>query len=116
MPFALLVLALLGGGLICLLVINTTLGAASFRITKLQSKADNLSQQEQTLQRQISGERSPAQIEQRAYQLGMRQPVQQNFLDLPANRYYQLSGVAGGSSQTGAATATATSGKAKAGR
>ncbi len=32
MPFVLLVLVLLGGGLICLLVINTTLGATSFRV------------------------------------------------------------------------------------
>ncbi len=34
MPFVLLVLVLLGGGLICLLVINTTLGATSFRISQ----------------------------------------------------------------------------------
>ena len=35
-PFILLVLGLLGGGLVCLLVINTTLAAASFRINALQ--------------------------------------------------------------------------------
>ena len=106
MPFALLVLALLGGGLICLLVINTTLGAASFRVTQLQNAGNNLSQQEQTLQRQIASEQSPGQIERRAYQLGMRQPVQENFLDLATHRYYQPSGLPGGTGQNQAGTAT----------
>ncbi len=115
MPFGLLVLALLGGGLICLLVINTTLGAASFRVSELQNTGATLSQQVQTLQRQISAEQAPAQIEQQAYRLGMRQPANLDFLDLRPHkpRYYELSGQAGGSSQDGAGTGTAAAGPAR---
>ncbi len=72
-PFVLLVLGLLGGGLVCLLVINTTLGAASFKISQLQQTGTTLAQQEQTLQGEVSTLANPAQIEQQAYRLGMRQ-------------------------------------------
>jgi hypothetical protein len=98
MPFVLLVLALLGGGLICLLVINTTLGATSFRISQLQSTSTTLATQEQTLQQQIAAEESPAQIARRAYQLGMRTQGDGNILDLRTHRVYKLPG------QPGAAT------------
>jgi hypothetical protein len=81
-PFLLLVLGLLGGGLVCLLVINTTLGATSFKITQLQQSDGTLAQQEQSLQQQVSAEEAPAQIEHRAYQLGMRPVGQLRFLDV----------------------------------
>jgi len=86
-PFVLLVLALLGGGLICLLVVNTTLGATSFRISQLQSDNAKLSLQEQTLLDQVGKEQSPQGIEQRAYQLGMRTPATSNILDLRNRRF-----------------------------
>jgi hypothetical protein len=94
-PFVLLVLALLGGGLVCLLVVNTTLGAASFRISQLQSDNANLSLQEQTLLGQVAKERSPTGIEERAYQLGMRTPAGSNILDLRNHHYFQVPGHAG---------------------
>ena len=53
---------MLGGGLVCLLVINTTLAAASFRINALQRGNAALAQQEQTLQQQVSTEESPASL------------------------------------------------------
>jgi hypothetical protein len=80
-PFVLLVLGLLGGGLVCLLVINTTLSAASYQINTLQQGNAQLSQQEQTLQQQIAKEQAPATIEQRAYQLGMRPEQRLNFVN-----------------------------------
>jgi hypothetical protein len=89
-PFVLLVLALLGGGLICLLVVNTTLGATSFRISQLQSDNAKLSLQEQTLLDQVAKEQSPAGIEQRAYQLGMRTPATSNILDLRNHRFARV--------------------------
>ncbi|HUB43138.1 MAG TPA: hypothetical protein VMA72_30160 [Streptosporangiaceae bacterium] len=89
-PFVLLVLALLGGGLVCLLVVNTTLGASSFRISQLQSGNANLSRQEQTLLVQVAKERSPQGIEERAYQLGMRMPGSSNILDLADHRYSRV--------------------------
>ena len=80
-PFVLLVLGLLGGGLVCLLVINTTLSAASYQINTLQQGNAQLSQQEQALQQQIAREQAPATIEQRAYQLGMRPEQRLNFVN-----------------------------------
>lgn len=134
MPFVLLVLALLGGGLICLLVINTTLGATSFRISRLQSTGAALATQAQNLQQQIAAEQSPAQIARRAYQLGMRVQVNGNILDLRTLRTYKLPGqpsatvslgaaatlspaaTATGTGKTGTAkTGTAQSGTAKSG-
>jgi hypothetical protein len=81
-PFILLILGLLGGGLVCLLVINTTLDASSFKISQLQQSNTTLAQQEQTLQREVSAAEAPAQIEQLAYQLGMRPVTELHFLDV----------------------------------
>jgi hypothetical protein len=85
-PFILLVLGLLGGGLICLLVINTTLATASFQINKLQQGNTGLLQQEQTLQQQIATEKAPGSIERRAYKLGMRQQQHLIFLNAQTGR------------------------------
>ncbi len=100
MPFVLLVLALLGGGLVCLLVVNTTLGAASFRISQLQERNANLALQEQNLQGQIQRETGPAEIADRAYQLGMRTVTDTSILDLRKHRTYVLAGDAGATSVT----------------
>jgi hypothetical protein len=80
----LLVLGLLGGGLVCLLVINTTLGASSFKISQLQQTATTLAQQEQTLQSEVSTLANPAQVERQAYQLGMRPDLGERQLVLPS--------------------------------
>jgi hypothetical protein len=106
MRFALLVLVLLGGGLICLLVINTTLGATSFRISKLQSTNATLSTQQQVLQQEIAAEQSPAQIARRAYALGMRVQANGNILDLRTHRLDKLAAQAGASIPLGAPDGT----------
>lgn len=90
MPFLLLVLGLLGGSLVCLLVINTTLGDASFRLNQLQSANTTLSEQQQTLQQAIAAAQSPNQIAQRAYDLGMRSQSQLSYLDLATGRTYRV--------------------------
>jgi hypothetical protein len=114
MPFVLLVLVLLAGGLICLLVINTTLGATSFRISQLQSTNATLATQEQALQQRIAAEKSPAQIAQLAYQLGMRAQANGNILDLGTHRFFKLPAQPGAIVPLGAPTAT-TGGTEKAG-
>jgi hypothetical protein len=87
-PFILLVLGLLGSGLVCLLVINTTLAAASFRISALQQGNVQASERVEELQQQVAAEESPASIEQRALQLGLQvQPVL-DFVDLRTGRSY----------------------------
>jgi hypothetical protein len=87
-PFILLVLGLLGGGLICLLVINTTLAAASFRISALQQSNTQASQRVEELQQQVAAEQSPASIEQRALKLGLRMQPVLDFVDLRTGRSY----------------------------
>jgi len=87
-PFVLLLIGLLGGGLVCLLLINTTLAQGSFQITAMQHKNADLAQQEQALQQQIAQEQSPASIAARARQLGMRQTGRLRFIDLKTGRIY----------------------------
>jgi len=87
--FVLLLLGLLGGGLVCLLVINTTLAAASFRISALQQGNVALARQEQTLQQQVTAEESPASLERRARKLGMRPQPRMNFINLRTGRVYR---------------------------
>jgi len=107
-PFVLLVLGLLGGSLVCLLVINTTLGAASFRISQLQKKSASLSTQEQNLRQQVAAEQAPAAIAQRAYALGMRAQTSTTILDLRSGQIYRLPGQGGVGVQLGAPVSTPT--------
>jgi hypothetical protein len=93
-PFVLLVLSLLGGGLICLLVINTTLGATSFEIDHLQQAASAKALQAQQLQNQLATDQSDARIQQEACQLGMRPRQQLEFLDLRTHRLRASASVA----------------------
>jgi len=83
----LLVLALLGGGLVCLLVINTTLGATSFQIDHLQHAVNARLLQAQQLQNQLARDESDAKIEQEACHLGMRPRQRLEFLDLRTQRF-----------------------------
>ncbi len=82
-------LGLLGGSLVCLLVINTTLAAASFRIDALQRGNVALAQQEQTLQQQVTTEESATSLEKRALKLGMRTPPLMNVINLRTGRVYR---------------------------
>ena len=89
-PFILLVLGLLGGGLVCLLVINTTLAAGTFQINNLQRQNVTLTLQEQSLQEQVASEQSPARIEQEARALGMRQQQVLRFINAQTGRIYTM--------------------------
>jgi hypothetical protein len=93
-PFVLLVLAMLGGGLICLLVINTTLGATSFQIDHLQQVASARQLQAQLLQNQLAADESDATIQREACQLGMRPRQELEFLDLRTHRLRSSASVA----------------------
>ncbi len=87
--FILLVLGMLSGGLVCLLVINTTLAAASFRINALRQGNVALAQQEQSLQQQVTTEESPSSLRRRALKLGLRTQPLMNFLDLRTGHIYR---------------------------
>jgi len=81
-----LVVGLLGGGLLCLLLINTILDTGSYQITQLQQQNATLVQQTQELQAQIAHEESPAVLAGQARRLGMREPSLLYFLDLRKGR------------------------------
>jgi hypothetical protein len=85
-PFVLLLLAMLGGGLVCLLVINTTLGASSFEIDRLQQSATARQLQVQQLQDQVATDQNDATIQREACRLGMRPQQNLEFLDLRTHR------------------------------
>ena len=81
-PFIVFVTALLGGGLICLLVINTILATGSYQITSLQQAQTVQAQQLQALKQQVAEESAPSVIAKRARQLGMVEPPLTRFLNL----------------------------------
>ena len=86
MPFILMLCVLLGGALVCTLLISTTLAAGSYRITKLQQSVDALARQRQTLQEQVAQAQSAQVIEQQAEQLGMREPGQLRFFNVKTGK------------------------------
>jgi cell division protein FtsB len=77
-----LVLGLLAGGLICLLVVNTTLAANSLEISRLQRTNAARTERMQQLQQTVTADQSDAAIAQRARQLGMVPLSRPAFLDL----------------------------------
>lgn len=84
--FVFLVLGLLGGGLICLLLINTVLASGALKITALQTTNVQIAQQTQELRARIAAEETPAALYRRARQLGMAEPPLTHFLDLRKGR------------------------------
>ncbi len=85
-PFILLLVGLLGGALVSLLVISTTLAEGSYRITNLQQQNANLAKQEQLLTQQVAQASSPTQIAQEAEQLGMQPNQQLQFINLKTGK------------------------------
>ena len=86
MPFILLLVGLLGGALVSLLVISTTLAQGAFQITNLQQQNANLARQEQTLTNEVAQAANPAVIAREAGQLGMRPNPHLGFIDLKTGK------------------------------
>jgi hypothetical protein len=80
-PFILLLIGLLGGALVSLLVISTTLASGAFQITTLQQQNNNLTREEQTLTNEVAQAGNPAVIASEATKLGMRQNPNLRFLN-----------------------------------
>ena len=80
-PFILLLVGLLGGALVSLLVISTTLAQGAFRITSLQEQNANLAREQQTLTNEVAQAGNPAVIASKAEQLGMRPNPHLGFID-----------------------------------
>jgi cell division protein FtsB len=81
-PFILLLIGLLGGAMVSLLVISTTLAQGAFQITSLQQQNANLTRQEQTLNNAVAQAADPAVIAKEAQQFGMVQNPNLSFINL----------------------------------
>jgi hypothetical protein len=85
-PFIVLLVGLLGGALVSLLVISTTLAAGSFRISTLKQQNTNLTREEQALTAEVAQQSNPAYIAGEAQQLGMRQDPYLRFINLKTGK------------------------------
>ncbi len=86
MPFVMLVSLVLLGGVVGLLLFNTSMQQASFAATSLESQAGALTARQQTLEREIEVLRNPQHIAQQAQGMGMVVPPAPVFLDLPTGK------------------------------
>lgn len=85
-PFAVLVLALLGVGVVGLLLFNTHMQQASFYATSLQKQADDLTAQQQKLAMELDALRDPQHLAEQARGLGMVAPAVPAFIELATGR------------------------------
>lgn len=81
-PFVTLVSVLLLGGVVGLLLFNTSMQQASFAATSLEEQAGNLSAREQTLQTELEALRDPQRVAERAQRMGMVPAITPAFLNL----------------------------------
>jgi len=85
-PFVTLVTLVLLGGVVGLLLFNTSLQQASFASTELEEQATNLDAREQTLKMELDELRDPQRLAEQARQLGMVDPGPPAFLTLGSGR------------------------------
>ena len=81
-PFAVLVFAILGAGVVGLLMFNTHMQQASFYATRLQARADDLTARKQSLDMQLERLRAPQRLAEAGKQLGMVAPGVPAFVRL----------------------------------
>jgi hypothetical protein len=79
-PFVLLVLALLGGGLVTLLLLSSASSADAFTQRTLQRDNRALSLREQELAREVAASEAPGELAKRARQLGLVPGGEPGFL------------------------------------
>ena len=81
-PFLLVVSMVAVGGIVGLLLFNTSMQQASFAATSLQHQADTLVAQQQSLEMQLDHLRDPQLIAMRAQKMGMVLPTNPAVIDL----------------------------------
>ena len=85
-PFVTLVSLLLLGGVVGLLLFNTSMQQASFAATALEDQATSLSAREQTLQMELERLRDPQRVAEAAKRQGLVIPAAPAFLDLQTGK------------------------------
>jgi len=81
-PFAVLVFAILGAGVVGLLMFNTHMQQGSFYATRLQVRADELTARKQSLDMQLERLRAPQRLAEAGKALGMVAPGVPAFVRL----------------------------------
>ena len=81
-PFVTLVSLVLVGGIVGLLLFNTSMQQASFAAAALEGQADTLAAREQTLRMELDELRNPQRVATEAQAMGMVIPTAPVFLDL----------------------------------
>lgn len=81
-PFIALVTAILLGGVVGLLLFNTSMQQASFAAASLEDQATTLAARQQSLQMELDQLRDPQRIASEAQRLGMVQACSPAFLEL----------------------------------
>ena len=85
-PFVILVVMVLGGGLIGLLLLNTALQRGAYEISDLRTRSAGLAAQQQTLEIQVADLRQPHRVAEAALGLGMVRNDSPAFMDLATGR------------------------------
>jgi hypothetical protein len=85
-PFVTLVSLVLVGGIVGLLLFNTSMQQASFSASALEGQADTLAAREQTLRMELDELRNPQRVALEAQQMGMVIPAAPVFLDLASGK------------------------------
>lgn len=80
-PFALLILGVLGIGLVCLLMLNTAMDENSVKTAQAQQRQAALTDREQQLAQQLAGLNAPGALSSQAAALGLVPNPQPAFLD-----------------------------------
>lgn len=94
MPFVMLVSLVLLGGVVGLLLFNTSMQQASFAATSLETQAGALSARQQSLQMELDVLRNPQRVASRAQRMGMVAAPAPAFLDLSDGKVLGVSTVA----------------------
>ena len=85
-PFVTLVSLVLVGGIVGLLLFNTSMQQASFAASSLENEAETLAAREQTLQMELDELRDPQRVAEEAQEMGMVIPPAPVFLDLETGK------------------------------
>ena len=85
-PFVTLVSLVLVGGIVGLLLFNTSMQQASFAASSLENEAETLAAREQTLRMELDELRDPQRVAEEAQEMGMVIPPAPVFLDLETGK------------------------------
>jgi hypothetical protein len=101
MPFVLLVLTLVAGGIVGLLVLNTAINTDAFKITALKDQQSKLDTQEQQLNQELTDLQSPGNLQAAATRLGLVPAGTPAYIHLPDGRIINVPRPAGSGSSAG---------------